>query len=107
MGKGRSKGASNPIANENWEGNRWNKADWGNKAVEHFDSGYNCAESVFKALCEAIARKPTPVWFRGSEAVWAGSIPLRRPIGAVAALGLWVDRPSQGKTKERAGITIS
>ena len=75
-----------------------NKADYGNKAVEYFDSGYNCAESVFKALCEAMGKEANSSVVSG----FGGGVGRSDSIcgalsGAVAALGLWVDRLGEGK----------
>lgn len=37
-----------------------NKAGYGDRAIEYFDSGYNCAESAFKGLCDAMGKEVNP-----------------------------------------------
>ncbi len=81
------------------------KAIYGDRAVEYFDSGYNCAESAFKGLCDAMGKEVNPSVVSGFGGGVGRTDSLCGALtGAIAALGLWVDRHGEGKGEGKERI---
>ncbi|MGI6037766.1 MAG: C-GCAxxG-C-C family protein [Limnochordia bacterium] len=80
--------------------------DYGEQAVKYFDEGYNCAESTFLALCDAMGKdgKSILTLVTGFGGGMGRSDSVCGVVsGAIAAIGLKVNRkaPQDGPGKER------